>query len=134
MTLAVETAAPERMQRRELSERAFAWALIAPALLFIAVIVVWPLAETIRLSFTDATLGKDLKTVTLVTTPQPADTALTLTVAGLRDIQTGVAAAPAAVTVDPLPAEIAADAGALASGYRVVYTLDIPVYSDSRRT
>ena len=57
MTLAVETAAPERMQRRELSERAFAWALIAPALLFIAVIVVWPLAETIRLSFTDATLG-----------------------------------------------------------------------------
>ena len=49
MTLAVETAAPERMQRRELSERAFAWALIAPALLFIAVIVVWPLAETIRL-------------------------------------------------------------------------------------
>lgn len=59
MTLAVETAAPERMQRRELSERAFAWALIAPALLFIAVIVVWPLAETIRLSFTDATLGTE---------------------------------------------------------------------------
>lgn len=57
MTLAVETAAPERMQRRELSERAFAWLLIAPALLFIAVIVVWPLLETIRLSFTDATLG-----------------------------------------------------------------------------
>ena len=57
MTLAVETAAPERMQRRELSERAFAWALIAPALLFIVVIVVWPLVETIRLSFTDATLG-----------------------------------------------------------------------------
>lgn len=81
-------------------------------------------------SVTDATLGKDLKTVTLVTTPQPPDTALTLTVAGLRDIQTGAATAPAAVTVDPLPAEIAADAGALASGYRVVYTLDIPVYSD----
>ena len=58
MTLAVETAAPERMQRRELSERAFAWALIAPALLFIAVIVVWPLAETIRLSFTDATQAR----------------------------------------------------------------------------
>lgn len=57
MTLVAETAAPERMQRRELSERAFAWALIAPALLFIAVIVVWPLVETIRLSFTDATLG-----------------------------------------------------------------------------
>lgn len=57
MTLVAETAAPERMQRRELSERAFAWVLIAPALLFIAVIVVWPLVETIRLSFTDATLG-----------------------------------------------------------------------------
>ena len=57
MTLAVDTAAPERMQRRELSERTFAWLLISPALLFIAVIVVWPLVETIRLSFTDATLG-----------------------------------------------------------------------------
>jgi len=57
MTLVAETAAPERMQRRELSERTFAWLLIAPALLFIAVIVVWPLVETIRLSFTDATLG-----------------------------------------------------------------------------
>jgi multiple sugar transport system permease protein len=57
MTLVAESAAPERMQRRELSDRAFAWLLIAPALLFIAVIVVWPLIETIRLSFTDATLG-----------------------------------------------------------------------------
>ncbi|MBL9064429.1 carbohydrate ABC transporter permease [Tabrizicola sp.] len=57
MTLVAESAAPERMQRRELSDRAFAWLLIAPALMFIAVIVVWPLLETIRLSFTDATLG-----------------------------------------------------------------------------
>ncbi|MDP3197873.1 carbohydrate ABC transporter permease [Tabrizicola sp.] len=57
MTLVAEGAAPERMQRREMSERAFAWLLISPALLFILVIVVWPLAETIRLSFTDATLG-----------------------------------------------------------------------------
>lgn len=57
MTLVAEGAAPERMQRRELSDRAFAWLLISPALLFILVIVVWPLAETIRLSFTDATLG-----------------------------------------------------------------------------
>lgn len=31
--------------------------LIAPAILFIAVIVAWPLAETVRLSFTDARLG-----------------------------------------------------------------------------
>ncbi|MBN8631415.1 MAG: sugar ABC transporter permease [Rhodobacterales bacterium] len=57
MSLVAETAAPERMQRRELSERAFAWLLISPALVFIAIIVVWPLVETIRLSFTDATLG-----------------------------------------------------------------------------
>jgi multiple sugar transport system permease protein len=57
MTLAIDTAAPDRMQRRELSDKAFAWLLIAPAVLFILVIVVWPLVETIRLSFTDATLG-----------------------------------------------------------------------------
>lgn len=57
MTLVAEGTAPDRMQRRELSDRAFAWLLIAPALLFILVIVVWPLLETIRLSFTDATLG-----------------------------------------------------------------------------
>lgn len=35
----------------------FAWMLITPALLFIGFIVAWPLAETIRLSFTDARLG-----------------------------------------------------------------------------
>ncbi len=57
MTLVAEGAAPDRMQRRQLSDRAFAWALIAPAMIFILVIVVWPLVETIRLSFTDATLG-----------------------------------------------------------------------------
>lgn len=57
MTLVAEGAAPERMQRRELTDRAFAWLLISPALIFILVIVVWPLVETIRLSFTDATLG-----------------------------------------------------------------------------
>lgn len=54
MTLAAETSAPARMQRRELSERAFADVLIAPALLFIAVIVVRPLVETVRPPFTDA--------------------------------------------------------------------------------
>ena len=40
-----------------LSEAVFAWLLIAPALIVIAVIVAWPLVETIRLSFTDARLG-----------------------------------------------------------------------------
>lgn len=43
--------------RRGLSEAWFAWALIAPALIFIGVIVAWPLAETIRLSFTNADMG-----------------------------------------------------------------------------
>ena len=40
-----------------LSEGWFAWMLILPAALFIMVIVAWPLAETFRLSFTDARLG-----------------------------------------------------------------------------
>ena len=45
-------------QRRfVLSEGLFAWTLVAPALIFILVIVAWPLAETFRLSFTDARLG-----------------------------------------------------------------------------
>ena len=57
MTIATEIMGGKRLQRRELSERAFAYLLISPAILFIAVIVVWPLVETIRLSFTDATLG-----------------------------------------------------------------------------
>jgi multiple sugar transport system permease protein len=46
-----------KAKARGLSEGWFAWALIAPALLFIGLIVAWPLLETIRLSFTDATLG-----------------------------------------------------------------------------
>lgn len=43
--------------RKMISETRFAWFLITPALIFIAVIVAWPLVETIRLSFTDANLG-----------------------------------------------------------------------------
>lgn len=54
---ATGSVAARRAPRRELSEGAFAWLLIMPAVVFIAVIVAWPLAETIRLSFTDATLG-----------------------------------------------------------------------------
>ncbi|MBI1416575.1 MAG: ABC transporter permease subunit [Limimaricola sp.] len=56
MTVEAGAAAPTTMPRR-LSEGWFAWALIAPAMLFIGVIVAWPLAETLRLSFTDANLG-----------------------------------------------------------------------------
>lgn len=40
-----------------LSEGWFAWLLVGPAMLFIAIIVAWPLAETIRLSFMEAGLG-----------------------------------------------------------------------------
>jgi multiple sugar transport system permease protein len=58
MTMVADTtAAPDRMRRKALSDRAFAWVLIAPAILFIAVIVAWPLVETIRLSFTNASLA-----------------------------------------------------------------------------
>jgi multiple sugar transport system permease protein len=39
------------------TQSTFAWLLIAPAMLFIAIIVAWPLAETLRLSFTDTRIG-----------------------------------------------------------------------------
>lgn len=46
-----------KAKARGLPESWFAWALISPALVFIGLIVAWPLLETIRLSFTNATLG-----------------------------------------------------------------------------
>ena len=42
---------------KRVSQSTFAWLLIAPAMLFIAIIVAWPLAETLRLSFTDTRIG-----------------------------------------------------------------------------
>ncbi len=51
--------APAVARRRGLSETWFAWLLIAPAVLFTAVIVAWPLLETVRLSFTDATINSE---------------------------------------------------------------------------
>lgn len=36
----------------------FAWMLLAPAILYVLIIVAWPLVETFRLSFTDASLRK----------------------------------------------------------------------------
>ena len=77
----------------------------------------------------DASLFSDGKTVTLITTPQPTNAPLTLTVAGVRDAVTGTAAPTHALPVSDLPAEITANAGALANGYKIVYTLDIPVIS-----
>lgn len=46
-----------KSRRRALPEATFAWLLIIPAIIFIAVIVAWPLLETVRLSFTDARMG-----------------------------------------------------------------------------
>ncbi len=52
-----EPVKPVARQPFRLSDRAFAFLLILPALLFIGVIVAWPLVETVRLSFTNANLG-----------------------------------------------------------------------------
>ncbi|PSL19773.1 carbohydrate ABC transporter permease [Shimia abyssi] len=46
-----------RAKGSAIPESLFGWLLIAPAMLFIMVIVAWPLAETIRLSFMEAGLG-----------------------------------------------------------------------------
>ncbi len=48
---------PALLKARGFTDGQFAWLLIAPAMLFICVIVVWPLVETFRLSVTDANLG-----------------------------------------------------------------------------
>ncbi len=40
------------------SSLTFAWLLLAPAIAYVLVIVAWPLVETFRLSFTDASLSK----------------------------------------------------------------------------
>lgn len=55
--MATGTSAPNRTKRKSPSNRAFAWVLIAPATIFILIIVAWPLIETIRLSFTNASLA-----------------------------------------------------------------------------
>lgn len=61
LTDAVQSSTPvlarEKRRRVALPEAWFAWLLVAPAMIFIGVIVAWPLAETLRLSFTDARLG-----------------------------------------------------------------------------
>ncbi len=52
-----EPGASVMKRRKALPEAWFAWALIAPAMIFIGIIVAWPLVETVRLSFTDARLA-----------------------------------------------------------------------------
>lgn len=54
--VAIEGVKPKPKPFR-LSQGWFAWALVAPAMIFIGIIVAWPLMETFRLSFTDAGLG-----------------------------------------------------------------------------
>ncbi|MAW52275.1 MAG: ABC transporter permease [Geminicoccus sp.] len=48
-----------KKRRFRLSQTWFAWALILPAILFIAIIVAWPLVETVRLSFTNAKINSE---------------------------------------------------------------------------
>ena len=72
----------------------------------------------------------DKKTVQLTTTAQQQGTTLTLTVNGVRDISGGNPIAPnSTITVDAaaLPPEVTANAGALANGFELVYTIDIPL-------
>ena len=52
-----QQALAEGARRKTLPVGLFAWLLVAPAMIFILVIVAWPLAETIRLSFMEADLG-----------------------------------------------------------------------------
>ncbi len=78
-----------------------------------------------------ATLLADQRTVNLATTPQPTGAALTLTVTGVRDSAAGNPVIPgsaiAVTAATALPPEISTNVGSLANGYRLVYTLDIPV-------
>ena len=83
----------------------------------------------------DATLEADFRTIRLLTSQQPADVALTLTITGVRDASPNAnAVAPGTalpVAAPALPPEIitniGTNAGDFASGYECVYTLDIPV-------
>lgn len=75
-------------------------------------------------------LAANQRDVTLITTNQPVGTPLTLTVSGIRDTSGSANLIPPgtsiAVAEPALPAEIAANVGAAANGYHLVYSLDIP--------
>ncbi len=74
-----------------------------------------------------ATLLPDKKRVNIITTAQPSGASLTLTINQIRDLSGNQIAADSTIAVTPyaLPASITANAGALAEGYKVIYTLDI---------
>jgi len=82
-----------------------------------------------------ARLHPDRTTVALTTTLQPLNTALTLAIEDIRDTSPNANAVPPGTTIavgaPSLPPEIVSNvgtnAGDLAAGYEVVYTLDIPV-------
>ena len=76
-----------------------------------------------------ATLQSDQRTVYLVTTPQPNGTTLTLTVNGVVDLAGNPIAANSTITVaaPTLPPTLLANVGSLADGYKLVYSLDIPI-------
>ena len=80
-------------------------------------------------SVISATLQSDQRTVYLVTTPQPNGTTLTLTVNGVVDLAGNSIAANSTITVAPptLPPTLLANVGGLADGYKLVYSLDIPL-------
>jgi hypothetical protein len=76
----------------------------------------------------NATLQPDQKTVNLLTTLLPENTALTLAVSAVRDLAGNrIATTALAVSAQALPSEIVANVGALANGYKLVYSLDIPL-------
>jgi hypothetical protein len=72
-------------------------------------------------------LLSDKKRVNLVTSAQPAGASLTLTINNIRDLSGNRIATNSTIAVSAyaLPAEITANAGALANGYKHIYTLDI---------
>ena len=68
----------------------------------------------------------DGKTVQLVTTQIPDGAALVLTVKKARDVAGNSVSGVLDVTSIALPSQIAANVGALATGFQLVYGLDIP--------
>jgi lysophospholipase L1-like esterase len=69
----------------------------------------------------------DKKRVNIITTAQPTGASLTLTINNIRDLSGNTIVPNSTIPVTPyaLPPEITTNAGALATGYKHIYTLDI---------
>ena len=76
-----------------------------------------------------ASLQDDQKTVELVTTRRRTRSRKTLTLAinDVHDLAGNAVPSGTTIEVSPIPSEITTNIGALADGYKLVYTLDIPV-------